>query len=58
MIEIKDDDLPVEAAKKIIFAKKKTQTLIEREVEADMFGIDDLEEIAMHIMAYCKCHND
>lgn len=32
MIEIKDDDLPIEVAKKIIFAKKKTQTLIEREV--------------------------
>lgn len=58
MIEIKDDDLPVEVAKKIIFAKKKTQTLIEREVEADMFDIDDLEEIAMHIMVYCKRHND
>lgn len=35
MIEIKDDDLPIEVAKKIIFAKKKTQTLIEREVEAE-----------------------
>ena len=58
MIEIKDDDLPIEVAKKIIFAKKKSQTLIEREVEADMFDIDDLKEIAMHIIAYCECHND
>lgn len=58
MIEIKDDDLPIEVAKKIIFAKKKTQTLIEREAEADMFDIDDLKEIAMHIIAYCECHND
>ena len=58
MIEIKDDDLPIEVAKKIIFAKKKTKTLIGQEVEVDMFDIDDLKEIAMHIMAYCECHND
>lgn len=70
MIEIKDDDLPITAAAKIIAGTKpvtlgpmmkaaaKALTGIEHDGTADMFSLDEIEEIADYLKTYVEHHKN
>lgn len=68
MFEIKDDDLPITVAQKIIVGTKpvtlspvmkaaaKALTGIEHDGTDDMFSLDEIEEIADYLKAYVEHH--
>ena len=69
MIQIEDNDMPIQVAEKIIGGTKvikptpymkslrKAVTGIEEDTyEADMFGIEEIKEIAGYLMVYCEAH--
>ena len=48
---------PLETANMLINAKYKTEIpFLEKQVDRDVYDIDDLEQIAEHLLVYCK-HN-
>ena len=48
---------PLETANMLINATHKAEIpFLERQVDRDVYGIDDLEQIAEHLLVYCK-HN-
>ena len=48
---------PLETANMLINAKYKAEIpFLERQVDRNVYGIDDLEQIAEHLLVYCK-HN-
>ena len=48
---------PLETANMLINATYKPEIpFLERQVDRDVYGIDDLEQIAEHLLVYCK-HN-
>ena len=68
MIQIDDNDLPITVAEKIIKGTKpnkyttdgwkalsKAVTGIERDT-VDMFGLEDIKEIADYLMVYYQAH--
>lgn len=70
MIEIKDDDLPITAAAKIITGTKpvtlspiqkaaaKAFTGIEHDGTCDMFSLEEIEEIADYLKTYVDHHKN
>lgn len=70
MIEIKDDDLPITAAAKIIAGTKpvnvgpmlkaaaKALTGIEHDGTTDMFSLEEIEEIADYLKTYVEHHKN
>jgi len=70
MIEIKDDDLPITAAAKIICgtrpvtlsplqkAAAKAITGIEHNGTMDMFSLDEIEEIAVYLKTFVDHHKN
>ena len=70
MIEIKDDDLPITVAQKIIAGTKlvalspmmkaaaKALTGIEHDGTTDMFSLDEIEEIADYLKTYVEHHKN
>lgn len=65
MIEIKDDDLPITAAAKIIAGTKPVISLlqkvaakeipgIEHDGTTDMFSLDEIDEIADYLKTYVE----
>lgn len=70
MIEIKDDDLPITAAAKIITGTKpvtlspmmkdvtKALTGIEHDGTTDMFSLEEIEEIADYLKTYAEHHKN
>ena len=71
MIEIKDTDLPITAAEKIITGTKpygatpltkavvKVITGNESDIETiDMFSVDEIKEIADYLMVYYESHKE
>lgn len=71
MIEIKDTDLPITVAQKIICGTKPANNspLIKSMAKAlcndenagetmDMFSIEEIEEIANYLKVYCKSHDN
>ena len=53
MIEITKDDSPLEAARKLIEGQYEEDVLTFH-FTYNIFDIGELEEIAAHLMAYCK----
>lgn len=48
---------PLEAANMLINATYKLEIqILEKQVDRDLYDIDDLEQIAEHLLVYCK-HN-
>ena len=69
MIEIKDTDLPITVAEKIITGTKPLQPLTKAVMKAiignesdietiDMFSVDEIKEIADYLMVYYKSHKE
>mgnify|MGYP003418545874 CR=1 FL=1 len=69
MITIEDHDTPIQAAAKIIYgmrpleeAEKKsffqTLNIVAAPYEVDMFDINELQEIAEYISAWCRLHKE
>lgn len=70
MIEIKDDDLPITVAQKIIAGTKpvnlsplqkaaaKALTGIEHDGTTDMFSLDEIDEIADYLKTYVEHHKN
>lgn len=70
MIEIKDDDLPITAAAKIIAGTKpvtlsplqkaaaKALTGIDHDGTTDMFSLEEIEEIADYLKIYVDHHKN
>ena len=71
MIEIKDTDMPITAAEKIITGTKpytatpltkavvKAITGNESDIETiDMFSVDEIKEIADYLMVYYESHKE
>ena len=55
MVELPFD--PIETANMLINATYKAEIpFLERQVDRDIYNIDDLEQIAEHLLVYCK-HN-
>lgn len=71
MITIKDNDLPITVAQKIIcgtspannspLVKAMAKALTNDEnagEEMDMFTLEEIEEIARYLVIYCESHKD
>ena len=71
MIEIKDTDLPITAAEKIITGTKPyAATLLTKAIvraltgdetagdTVDMFDLEEIKEIADHLMVYYESHKE
>ena len=61
MILIHDDELPIEAAAKLVKGTKEPtykalDDAIKAEDGADMFTDEELKEIAMYLLTYCEAH--
>lgn len=64
MIQINDDDLPITVANKLISATKEIDNrkskalneLIGGDGTSDMFGVDELKEIAQYLMVFVENH--
>ena len=50
---------PLETANMLINATYKAEIpFLERQVDRDIYNIDDLEQIAEHLLVYCKHHRE
>lgn len=50
---------PLETANMLINAKYKAEIpFLERQVDRNVYNIDDLEQIAEHLLVYCKHHRE
>ena len=50
---------PLETANMLINATYKDEIqILERQVDRDLYNIDDLEQIAEHLMVYCRHHRE
>ena len=71
MIQINDDDLPIVVAEKIITGEKpyycsEAQRTICKALTGndhageteDMFTIDEIEEIGLYLLTYCRMHEN
>ena len=71
MIQIEDNDLPITVAQKIITgtktcirsaAQKAAYKVFSGSDEiddtCDMFSLEEIEEIAIYLRAYCNTHSD
>ena len=67
MIEIKDNDLPISAANKIINGVKPVSELQNHLCKAlvgmdskgqDMFCVEEIKEIADYLLVYCEAHKE
>lgn len=69
MITIEDHDTPIQAAAKIIYGTRplkeeekkslfQTLNIVAAPYEADMFDVDELQEIADYISLWCSRHKD
>ena len=56
MIEIKDTDLPITVAERIITGTKPYGGVLA--VTIDMFSVDEIKEIADHLMVYYESHKE
>lgn len=52
MIEIKDTDLPITVAEKIITGTKQYNDTV------DMFDLEEIKEIADYLMVYYESHKE
>ena len=59
MIKIEDDDLPIEAARKIITGTKPNGHFTEiLGTEKDMFSLEEIGEIAGYLQVYYDSHKN
>jgi hypothetical protein len=57
MIEIKEIDMPITVAEKLITAVREVTNPITKNIYTeDMFTDDELKEIAAYLLVYCEAH--
>ena len=58
MIEIKDTDLPITVAEKIITGTKSCNPIPPIKAVVNMFSVDEIKEIADYLMVYYESHKE